>query len=617
MSEDESKLFINYSINLNIEDNSTSQSFFSFFSSKNTVLSICPYKINLILLMSDYSLINYDLITKTKKLEMKELGKYVPIEIAILYYQIPLFNKDYLLVLCENNILLLNITSFIIEYNYTLKDKPISMELFVLNNIYYICVMFKYKIILYNIEKKKNKDNDSLNFIIFEEIKSINDERITIDRLFIYNNLIGYQTESKIIFNTFKTNINLNSQMINFDKKSNFQRQIPNSDELNSLKKNLDTLYKKYNVDKFKNIDIYKNILIEYTPMNNYFVLATYNRLFIIKSFYDLKNENILESEINNKNPKFKILDKVTKPNVILLIKVIDPYFCVAYDEKIYVFLILDYNKCIFYNNIDPSFDLLFYKPIPLLKNLHLLDYTNDTIFYNDEILLKEIIKKKKSDLSLNSRPIIYTLYNKDYLLNYFSFGKLLLHLNTMKKINNKYTSKLLSILDYNKNNNSNDMKYYDRELEKLNKKFILYKVIELFYEEIRNNNYENALNIYIDNNINIIFILILIKNIIISKMLNNLLILSLFEYIYKISFDYEKLNLNIDNNIDNEYDISIFIKYFFNTLMLKRNEIKNNFTPKEIKYVSFQNLIEEIKINTIKNKIYKLLKLMEKKKKI
>ena len=50
---------------------------------------------------------------------------------------------------------------------------------------------------------------------------------------------------------------------------------------------------------------------------------------------------------------------------------------------------------------------------------------------------------------------------------------------------------------------------------------------------------------------------------------------------------------------------------------MLKRNEIKNIFTRKEIKYISFQNLIEEIKINTIKNKIYKLLKLMEKKKKI
>ena len=51
-----------------------------------------------------------------------------------------------------------------------------------------------------------------------------------------------------------------------------------------------------------------------------------------------------------------------------------------------------------------------------------------------------------------------------------------------MKKINNKYASKLLSILDYNKNNNSNDMKFYDRDLEKLNKKYILYEVINLFF---------------------------------------------------------------------------------------------------------------------------------------
>ena len=73
-------------------------------------------------------------------------------------------------------------------------------------------------------------------------------------------------------------------------------------------------------------------------------------------------------------------------------------------------------------------------------------------------------------------------------------------------------------------------MKFYDRELEKLNKKYILYEVINLFFSEIKNINYENALNIYINNNIVIIFILILIKKIIINKMLNNLLILSLFE---------------------------------------------------------------------------------------
>ena len=77
-------LFNNYSINLNITDNSVSQSFFSFFSSKNIVISICPYKDYLMILMNDSSLINYALTTKTKKLETKELEKYNPIEITIL-----------------------------------------------------------------------------------------------------------------------------------------------------------------------------------------------------------------------------------------------------------------------------------------------------------------------------------------------------------------------------------------------------------------------------------------------------------------------------------------------------------------------------------------------------
>ena len=624
--ENDSELFKNYSINLNIEDNSVSQSFFSFFSSKNTILSLCPYKDNLIILKSDYSLMNYDLATKTKKLEIKELEKYNPIEINILYYQIPFFDKDYLIVLCENNILLLNITTFIIEYNLTLKDKSISQELFVFNNIYYLAVLSRYKIVIYNIEYNKNNKN-AFKFQIFDEIQSTNEEKIISERLFIHQNLIGYQTESKIIFNTFKTKTNLNSQTLIFDKKLNFQRQIPNTDELNALKKNLDSLYRKYNVDKFKSIDKYKNILMDYTQMNDYLILATYNRIFIIKSFYDLNSGNIIESEINNikGQNKFKILDKLVKPSIIVNIKVLEPYFCMIYDEKIYVFLILDYNKCIYQTNIDPSYDLFFYKPISLLKNLHLLDYGNDVINYNDEILLKEISKKKKNDISFNSSPAIYSFYNKDYSLHYFSFGKLMLHLQTLKKIKTMYASKLLSILDCNKITNEN-IQYYNKELEKSNKKFIGYEVIELFYNEIKNNNYENALNISIDNNINILFILILAKNLIISKSLNNLLILSLFEHIYKVFFDYEKINNNFNDNIKiYENDISIYIKYFFNTLMLKRNEIKNNFTPKEIKYISFENLIEEIKINSINEKINldtkyfkentEILKLMEKKK--
>ena len=141
--------------------------------------------------MNDSSLINYDLTTKAKKLETKELEKYNPIEINILYYQIPIFNKDFLLVLCENAILLLNITSFIIEYNTPLKDRPISFELFILNNIYFLSVMFKYKIILYKIEKNNNKNSANLlNFAIFDEIQSENGEKIINERLFTYKNLI-------------------------------------------------------------------------------------------------------------------------------------------------------------------------------------------------------------------------------------------------------------------------------------------------------------------------------------------------------------------------------------------------------------------------------------------
>ena len=37
---------------------------------------------------------------------------------------------------------------------------------------------------------------------------------------------------------------------------------------------------------------------------------------------------------------------------------------------------------------------------------------------------------------------------------------------------------------------------------------------------------------------------------------------------------------------------------------MLKRNEVKNNITPKELKYISFEDLIAEIKLNSKIDKI-------------
>ena len=64
-------------------------------------------------------------------------------------------------------------------------------------------------------------------------------------------------------------------------------------------------------------------------------------------------------------------------------------------------------------------------------------------------------------------------------------------------------------------------------------------------------NNLENSLLLYNDNNMNIIFVLIVIKNFIKSELLNNLLILSLFEYIYKVSFDFDKIKITLINNKD------------------------------------------------------------------
>ena len=616
-------LFYKESINLNIED-SSSQGFFSFFLSKKYVLSLCPYKDMLIILMSDYTLLLYEILNKSKKLETKEIEKYKPMEVKILYYQIPLFNKDYILIICEKNILLLNITSFIVEYNLNLKDKVYSSELFVLNNIYFLSILSEYKIYLYSLNINK-REKCLISFDIYQEFSKLDDKIINM-KIFLDINLFFYQTEKKIYFNTFMTKINSNSKEIIFDKKENFQDNIPNKDELSNLNKKIETLYDTYKVDKFKSLDTYKNIIIDYSKLNNYFVFAIYNKLFIIHSFYNKTKHEISESniEVNKGENKLKILDRITKDNIIILIKILEPYLFILCDNKIYVYITFDHNKCIYQTNFDPSFDILLYKPISLFTNLHLLNYSKDVINFNDEILLNEIYKNKKKDESFNSRPIIYSYHNKDYKLNYFCFENFLKHYNLVKDIKVDYASKLLSNLDYNRKNNNENIQYYNRDLDKQNRKYIEYELINLFFEEINKNNLENSLLLYNDNNMNIIFVLIVIKNFIKSELLNNLLILSLFEYIYKVSFDFDKIKINLINNKDdNNKQLSNIIKYFFGTLMLKRNEIKNNFTPEELKYITLDNIKNEIKLNQIKTKLdlnkddynnnIEIIKLMEK----
>ena len=621
--DDNSDLFYKESITLNIED-SSSQGFFSFFLSKKQVLSLCPYKDMLIILMSDYSIILYEILNKSKKLETKEIEKYKPMEIKILYYQIPLFNKDYILIICENNILLLNITSFIVEYNLNLKDKVYSSELFVLNNIYFLSILSEYKIYLYSLNSNK-KEKCLISFDIYQEFPKLSDKIINM-KIFPDTNLFFYQTEKKIYFYTFRTKINSNSKEIIFDKKENFQDNIPNKDELNNLNKKIETLYDTYKSDKYKSLDLYKNIIIDYTKLNNYFVFAIYNKLFIIHSFYNINKHDISESniEVNKGENKLKILDRITKDNIIILIKILEPYLFILCDNKIYVYITFDHNKCIYQTNFDPSFDILLYKPISLFTNLHLLNYSKDVINFNDEILLNKIYKNKKKDESFNSRPIIYSYHNKDYKLNYFCFENFLKHYNLIKDIKVDYASKLLSNLDYNRKNNNENIQYYNRDLDKQNRKYIEYELINLFFEEINKNNLENSLLLYNDNNMNIIFVLIVIKNFIKSELLNNLLILSLFEYIYKVSFDFDKIKITLINNKDdNNKQLSNIIKYFFGTLMLKRNEIKNNFTPEELKYITLDNIKNEIKLNQIKTKLdlneddynnnIEIIKLMEK----
>ena len=592
------KLFPTENITLKIIDNTQNQGLFSFFSKKITVISICPYQTNFYILLSDYSLSYYMTDTESKKIELKDLDKYLPFDLQILYYRFDLFKKDYLLVLCEKNILVINPTNFIKEYIFNLTEKPNLMQINVIKDLYLLQLISDFQITILNIIPSKKNDNP-FNFKKYYEF--FPKEKIISNDVIVYNNLCGYQTEKSFVFFIFNTSSSTRCSNIIFDKKQSFgnKENIIENNELSLLRSDLNSFNTKYDNEKFSNLDLYKIYKMDYAPNCNYFLFAFYNRVFIIHSFYN-KNAQDFISNYNAPmdNTKLKIKDRLVKPGLILLLKIIEPYYFISYDGKIYIYLVTDYNKCIDTLNLDPSFDIVFYKPIPLLLNLCLLNFSDDYIYYNDEILITEILKKKKSSLSYFTRPMLAAFYSKTNSIVSISFENFEQHLSKLKNINVEHASKLLSIY-----NNTNDMinnKIFNnsshyKEIIQKNNVFFTFKILELFYGEINKKNYKKSITIYQDNpNINIILIIVLIKDEIKSENLQKLIIFYLFYYIKKLGIDYGQFYQLFKENA-NQVDVTQYISSFMDIIIKKRNSISKYVTQKETKAFNFNEFIDKI----------------------
>ena len=131
---------------LKLEKFSVNKSFFGFLSSEILPISITLYKTDFILLLNDSTIIVYDTKNNQKKYEINECSSYSPSQIEILFYNNNKVKKDYLLILCESKIVVLNSFKYTIEYEYELNEKSNFMKIHSVDDLYLIVVIHKEKI---------------------------------------------------------------------------------------------------------------------------------------------------------------------------------------------------------------------------------------------------------------------------------------------------------------------------------------------------------------------------------------------------------------------------------------------------------------------------------------
>ena len=214
------------------------------------------------------------------------------------------------------------------------------------------------------------------------------------------------------------------------------------------------------------------------------------------------------------------------KPNVILFSKVVEPYFFLICETRLYIYLVLDINRCIDACEIDMSYNFIFSKPTSLLKNLNLLNFEYDLIQYNDVFLINEMKKNPNSSPLTSSRPMIFIYNNNEHTIKWIYLCDINKQLKQLKIINSIFASKYLATFSFKQNLSilENSDLYNNSNLIKANEKFVLFKCLEIFYTEISKNKFDNAINIVEENRLGYIFIFILFGNIIKSKVLKILI---------------------------------------------------------------------------------------------
>lgn len=601
---------------LNLDQLTETKSMFNFLSSKITIISFCIYKSDFILLLSDGSILIYSPVTEQKTFEIIDAKTYSPFQISILLYNKSHIKKDNLLALCDNKILVINFSNYKISHEHPLQGQAQQMYLHFVDDLYLVIIQQKNKICLYN-TITNNKSLCGFGFYLYYQIET--DEPILTKQLLYFQNFIAFETKTKLSFYTFDTltgnSLTNTTNSFFFNKSDNFSNELLQSNEMNMLSQNIQASSLKY-----KNIETYSNMQLLYSKLSNQMFIIILNKIFIIRSIYCPHKKQFI---IFSTYTRLEIIDKIIRQNIIVYAVIKDPYLMIITEQqRISLYFTLDIKKCIEYTEIDISYDFLACKQISLMDNLSLIDYEHDIVHYNDIYLTNQIKKYsvngdvKRKDYVLNSGQFALFVINStkkkiDWVyLNSFNF-----HIKKLQVINMEFATKYLKEYQCRNNYNKNvsNLAYWNMQVIKQNEKFVLFKSLELIYGLIINNEYDKALFCLNELDIDLIYLLILLRKVIQSE--NLLLIL---EYYLKFSLEKYLIIINtndIDNKddndnitqdkskqIENEFqqqnkhilqlissidiqgikDLPYFLKYFFNKCVEYRNNVKHMHNKKQ-----------------------------------
>jgi hypothetical protein len=381
--------------------------------------------------------------------------------------------------------------------------------------------------------------------------------------------------------------------------KLNFAKFDYNNKTYKSLsfsKKDL-SIYKNESLVSDKSNENLKDTFFVISNITSYVYIIQQNKIFLIKNSFN-----------NQHDEDFEVMEKITKHNQIQQAIIVDPYMFMYLDNKVYIYCILDLNKCLEVYDLElPSINYnltnVYYRDINLLMKLNKLNLEDGVIQYNDSLHLNRIKKIKDFEYILNSARYVVGLFNnKSNKIEWLHSTDFDENINMLTRLNQDFTNKFLKYLLSFSNNN-----LQINNICKQNKDFLLHKTLSMFYYLISINEYNRAKTFQEETQTDYIFVMYLLKNFILSTNIQNLLsyLVRNLTNLFEGSFYEEHIKSVI---LKSEKEVANFLKTFFNKIIIYRNDIKVKLDKTKRKELDINSVINSINDNSVEEDILRYI---------